>query len=96
MTRDHASSSRRCGHAGGVGPGRRPDPRQGDAAAAVPPARFTERPAPGEWSANEVMAHVVAAGRYFGGAIEAIVSAIHRSWAWVNATPFGGPVVPAV
>jgi uncharacterized damage-inducible protein DinB len=39
------------------------------AAAAVPPARFDERPAPGEWSANEVMAHVVDAGRHFGGAI---------------------------
>ena len=28
------------------------------AAAAVPAARFSERPAPEEWSANEVMAHV--------------------------------------
>ena len=44
------------------------------AALAVPPARFGDRPEPEEWSANEVMAHVVAAGRYFGGAIEAIVS----------------------
>ena len=44
------------------------------AALAVPPTRFGERPGPEEWSANEVMAHVVAAGRYFGGAIEAIVS----------------------
>lgn len=44
------------------------------AALAVPAGRFGERPAPGEWSANEVMAHVVAAGRFFGGAIEAIVS----------------------
>jgi uncharacterized damage-inducible protein DinB len=39
------------------------------AAASVPPARFTQAPAPGEWSANEVMAHVVEAGRHFGGAI---------------------------
>ena len=39
------------------------------AAVAVPTARFTEAPAPGEWSANEVMAHVVEAGRHFGGAI---------------------------
>ncbi|HTO11856.1 MAG TPA: DinB family protein [Candidatus Binatia bacterium] len=39
------------------------------AAAAVPAARFTDAPAPGEWSANEVMAHVVEAGRHFGGAI---------------------------
>ena len=39
------------------------------AATAVPTARFTDPPAPGEWSANEVMAHVVEAGRHFGGAI---------------------------
>src|SRR5512132_2175242 len=30
------------------------------------------------------------------GTSEAIVSAIHRSCPWVNATPFGGPVVPDV
>src|SRR5262245_37918868 len=36
---------------------------------AVPSARFDERPAPEEWSANEVMAHVVTAGRYFGDAV---------------------------
>ena len=30
------------------------------AAGAVPPARFTERPAPDEWSGDEVMAHVMA------------------------------------
>jgi DinB family protein len=41
----------------------------GKAALAVPAARFGERPAPEEWSANEVMAHVVAAGSYFGGGI---------------------------
>ena len=39
------------------------------AAEAVPAARFTERPATDEWSANEVMAHVVAAGAYFGAGI---------------------------
>jgi hypothetical protein len=39
------------------------------AAEAVPAARFEERPSPGEWSAGEVMAHVVEAGRHFGGAI---------------------------
>ncbi len=36
---------------------------------AVPSARFDERPEPDEWSANEVMAHVVTAGRYFGDAV---------------------------
>jgi hypothetical protein len=43
------------------------------AAAQVPTARFAERPAPEEWSGNEVLAHVVAAGRYFGGAIVAVL-----------------------
>ncbi len=41
----------------------------GTAALAVPAARFGERPEPEEWSANEVMAHVVAAGTYFGSGI---------------------------
>ena len=39
------------------------------AAGAVPPARFNDSPAAGEWSANEVMAHVVESGRHFGGAV---------------------------
>jgi hypothetical protein len=39
------------------------------AARAVPSARFDDSPEPGEWSANEVMAHVVESGRHFGGAI---------------------------
>ena len=39
------------------------------AAQAVPAARFNDPPAAGEWSANEVMAHVVEAGRHFGGAV---------------------------
>jgi len=39
------------------------------AAVAVPPARSAERPEPTEWSANEVMAHVVVADEYFGGGI---------------------------
>jgi hypothetical protein len=43
------------------------------AAAAVPAARFGERPEPEEWSANEVMAHVLAAGAYFGGGIVSVL-----------------------
>lgn len=39
------------------------------AAETVPAARFEARPAPEEWSANEVLAHVVDAGRHFGGAV---------------------------
>ena len=45
------------------------------AAGNVPPSRFAERPAPEEWSGNEVMAHVVEAGRFFGGAIAAVLDA---------------------
>ena len=44
------------------------------AAAAVPAARFGERPAPEEWSGNEVMAHVVAADDYFGGGIQRLLA----------------------
>ena len=44
-----------------------------EAVTAVPAARFTERPVTDEWSANEVMAHVVTAGFHFA---ERIVGAI--------------------
>ena len=44
-----------------------------DAALAVPATRFEERPAPEEWSGNEVMAHVVDAGRHFGDQVLAIL-----------------------
>ena len=40
---------------------------------AVPTARFTTRPSPEAWSANEVMAHVVTAGAHFGGGIVRIL-----------------------
>ena len=43
------------------------------AASAVPAARFEERPEPEEWSGNEVMAHVIAMGRYFGDQIVAVL-----------------------
>jgi hypothetical protein len=49
------------------------------AAAGVPAARFEERPAPDEWSGNEVMAHVVDAGRHFGEQIVAILDGGPRS-----------------
>lgn len=51
------------------------------AAAAVPAARFEERPAPEEWSGNEVMAHVVDAGRHFGDQIVAILDGRPRAGA---------------
>jgi uncharacterized damage-inducible protein DinB len=40
-----------------------------EAVTAVPAARFSERPATDEWSANEVMAHVVTAGAHFADRI---------------------------
>jgi hypothetical protein len=40
---------------------------------AVPAARFNERPATEEWSANEVMAHVVTAGARFGERITGVL-----------------------
>ena len=43
------------------------------AALTVPAHRFEERPAADEWSGNEVMAHVVDAGRHFGDQIVAIL-----------------------
>jgi uncharacterized damage-inducible protein DinB len=43
------------------------------AADAVPAARFGESPGGDEWSANQVMAHVVDAGRHFGDRIVAIL-----------------------
>jgi hypothetical protein len=39
------------------------------AARTVPADRFGERPEPDEWSGNEVMSHVLAAGAHFGGGI---------------------------
>jgi hypothetical protein len=45
------------------------------AAEAVPPQRFDEKPAPDEWSANEVMAHIVGGAR---GGTDAIIRAIEN------------------
>jgi uncharacterized damage-inducible protein DinB len=46
------------------------------AACSVPAARFAERPEPNEWSAQEVMAHVVEAGRSFGERIVRILDGL--------------------
>ena len=48
------------------------------AAGAIPPARFGERPEPEEWSGNEVLAHVVDAGRHFGDRIIEILDGTPR------------------
>ena len=46
------------------------------AAQAVSDSRFGERPAAEEWSANEVMAHVVKAGRHFCGAVVRLLAGV--------------------
>ena len=46
------------------------------AAHTIPDHRFDERPAAEEWSANEVMAHVVKAGRHFGDAIVRLIDGL--------------------
>lgn len=40
---------------------------------AVPSARFHERPTPEDWSANEVIAHVVTSGALFAGGIRRVL-----------------------
>lgn len=42
-------------------------------AAAVPPARFFERPGPGDWSAAEVFTHILEMNERGAGAIEGIL-----------------------
>ena len=65
------------------------------AARAVPAARWTEPPAPEEWSGNEVLAHVVSAGRYFGGGIVAILDGAAAPARPPREDPAGAPVRPA-
>jgi hypothetical protein len=43
------------------------------AAVAVPAGRFDDRPAPGEWSGGEVMAHVAESGRRVGERIAGVL-----------------------
>jgi hypothetical protein len=57
-----------------------------EAAGAVSRARFNDAPTPGEWSANEVMAHVVESGRHFGGAIVQVLDG-QPAWAPRDAAP---------
>jgi hypothetical protein len=49
------------------------------AALTVPATRFETRPAPDEWSGDEVMAHVVTAGRFFGDQIIAVLDGRPRA-----------------
>ena len=59
------------------------------AALGVPAARFDERPAPDEWSGNEVMAHVIDAGRHFGDQIVAILDGRTRDGGRSTPAPSG-------
>jgi uncharacterized damage-inducible protein DinB len=61
------------------------------AAAAVPPGRFAQRPEPAEWSANEVLAHVVDAGRSFGGGIVAVLDGTPLPPRGARGTPADAP-----
>lgn len=65
------------------------------AAEAVPAARFAECPAAGEWSANDVMAHVVAAGAHFGGGIVSVLDRTPPPPRIEPAGAGGAPVRPA-
>jgi hypothetical protein len=65
------------------------------AAAAVPAARFGERPAPEEWSGNEVMAHVVAADTYFGGGVIRVLDGLPPAARLGGSGIEGAPLRPA-
>ena len=62
---------------------------------AVPAGRFTERPAEGEWSANEVMAHVVTAGARFAERIVAVLDGAAAGGALTDALERGAPELTA-
>jgi hypothetical protein len=62
------------------------------AARALPPARFADRPGPDEWSGNEVLAHVVDAGDYFGEGILSILDGRPRPAPSADRGVEGAPV----
>jgi DinB superfamily len=71
------------------------------AAASVPASRFSERPTAGEWSANEVMAHVVTTGARICDSIAKILegAAVAPSAVPVSGAESGAPassVAPAM
>lgn len=49
------------------------------AAESIPAARFRDRPVPEEWSGNEVMDHVLEAGRNFGDQIVSALDGVGHS-----------------
>jgi uncharacterized damage-inducible protein DinB len=58
---------------------------------AVPAARFLAPPASGEWSANDVMGHVVQAGAHFGGNIMRVLEGGAASPAVADGIEAGAP-----
>jgi len=62
---------------------------------AVPTERFGRRPSGQEWSANEVMAHVVTAGAHFGGGIMRILDGGSAEAAVVDRIEADVPLRPA-
>jgi len=58
---------------------------------AVPGPRFNERPASDEWSANEVMAHVVTAGARFGERITGVLDGQPPGGALADVIERGAP-----
>ena len=65
------------------------------ALSSVPGSRFTERPGPDEWSANEVMAHVVNAGARFGEDITRVLDGLPAGPAIADRIEAGIPTRPA-
>lgn len=62
---------------------------------AVPGARFNDRPVPDEWSANEVIAHVVSAGALFGGGIARVLDGGAAGPRLADRIEAGAPTRPA-
>ena len=65
------------------------------ALSSVPASRFTERPGPDEWSANEVMAHVVNAGARFGEGITRALDGLPTGPAVADRIEAGVPTLTA-
>lgn len=61
------------------------------AAATVPPPRFDDRPAPDEWSAGEVMAHVVVSGERFSERIGEAIDGVPQGPAVTETAAAGAP-----
>ena len=70
----------------------RSDSRQlREALFAVPSDRFSVKPAPGEWSPNEVAAHIVTTSDLFGQAITEIVAGRKPTSTPLDVITAGGP-----